>query len=207
MSSLKNGVLLYGAGGHARVLVSSLNALNLSSVAVFDDDPTKQSVQGVPVVGLYTPDFQPELPMLLAVGDNAIRAQLAQVVMHSFGTLIHPSAMVDSSVALGTGTVVVHRAVVQANAQLGQHVIVNTGSSVDHDCVLDDFVQVAPGAILCGNVRVGEGTLIAAGAVVVPGITIGRWVTVGAGAVVTRNIPDGAVVWGNPTRVIRFRKP
>lgn len=182
MSFFENGIILYGAGGHARVLISSLNALNLSSVAVFDDDPAKQLVHGIPVVGPYRSDFHPELPLLLAVGDNAIRAKLAQTVAHSFGTLIHPSAIVDSSVVVAEGTVVVHRAVVQAGAQLGQHVIVNTGASVDHDCVLSDFVQVAPGAILCGNVRVGEGTLIAAGAVVVPGIAIGRWVTVGAGA-------------------------
>ncbi len=199
-------MLLYGAGGHARVLVSILNALNLPPVAIFDDDTTKQLIYSVPVVGAYKPDFQPELPLLLAVGDNATRCQLAKVIVHSFGTIIHPSAVVDSSVTLGTGTVVVHRAVVQANAHLGQHVIVNTGASVDHDCVLGQFVQVAPGAVLCGNVTVGEGTLIAAGAVVVPGIHIGRWVTVGAGAVVTRNVPDGAVVWGNPSRVIRFRK-
>jgi len=206
MSSLENRMLLYGAGGHARVLISILKALNLPPVAVFDDDLTKQLVYNVPVVGSYRADFQPDLPLLLAVGDNATRCQLAKVILHSFGTIIHPSAVVDSSVTLGTGTVVVHRAVVQANAQLGRHVIVNTGASVDHDCVLSDFVQVAPGAILCGNVRVGEGTLIAAGAVVVPGITIGPWVTVGAGAVVTRNVPEGAVVWGNPTRLIRFQK-
>lgn len=199
-------MLLYGAGGHARVLISILNALNLSPLAVFDDDPAKQLVHGIPVVGPYNPNFQPEVPLLLAVGDNAARCQLAKVIVHPFGIIIHPSAVVDSSVTLGAGTVVVHRAVVQANAHLGQHVIVNTGASVDHDCVLGQFVQVAPGAVLCGNVTVGEGTLIAAGAVVVPGTYIGRWVIVGAGAVVTRNVPDGAVVWGNPSRVIRSRK-
>jgi len=199
-------MLLYGAGGHARVLISILKALNELPVAIFDDDPNKESIHGIPIVGPYVPDFQPELSVLLAVGDNATRCQIAAFIRHSFGTSIHPSAVVDPSATLGRGTVVVHRAVVQANAQLGQHVIVNTGASVDHDCVLGDFVQVAPGAVLCGNVRVGEGTLIAAGAVVVPGIDIGRWAVVGAGAVVTRNVPDGAVVWNSPARLIRFRK-
>jgi sugar O-acyltransferase (sialic acid O-acetyltransferase NeuD family) len=198
-------MLLYGAGGHARVLISILKALNQPPVAIFDDDPNKESIHGIPVVGPYNPYFRPDLPVLLAVGENDTRCQLATLIRHSFGLGVHPSAVVDSSAIVGQGTVVVHRAVVQANAQLGQHVIVNTGASVDHDCVLGDFVQVAPGAVLCGNVRVGEGTLIAAGAVVVPGIEIGRWAVVGAGAVVTRNVPDGAVVWNSPARLIRFR--
>lgn len=196
-------MLIYGAGGHARVLISLLNATGQPAQAIFDDDPAKTLVGEVPVVGSYRADFQPNSLLILAVGDNQIRKQLAQAVSHSFGTAVHPSAVVDSSVILGAGTVVVHGAIVQSNAHLGEHVIVNTRACVDHDCVLESFVQIAPGATLCGNVRVGEGTLIAAGAVIVPGITIGRWSVVGAGSVVTRDVPDGVVVWGNPARIIR----
>jgi sugar O-acyltransferase (sialic acid O-acetyltransferase NeuD family) len=200
-------MLLYGAGGHARVLISILNAINQPVTAIFDDDPAKQTVSGVPVVGIYQPDFCPDLPLLLAVGDNRIRHQLAQTIRHRAETIVHPAAVVDSSVMLGEGSVVIHRAVIQANARVGRHVIVNTAASVDHDCVLEDFVQIAPGAILCGNVRVGEGAMVGAGAVVVPGVSIGRWAVVGAGAVVTRNVAEGAVVWGYPARIIRYRKP
>ena len=48
---------------------------------------------------------------------------------------------------------------------------------------------------------VREGASIGAGAVVLPGVTIGRWAIVGAGAVVTRDVPDQALVTGNPARV------
>jgi UDP-2-acetamido-3-amino-2,3-dideoxy-glucuronate N-acetyltransferase len=48
---------------------------------------------------------------------------------------------------------------------------------------------------------VREGASIGAGAVVLPGVTIGRWALVGAGAVVTRDVPDQALVAGNPARV------
>lgn len=50
-------MLLYGAGGHARVLISILNALNQPATAVFDDDLAKKTVSGVPVVGAYQLDF------------------------------------------------------------------------------------------------------------------------------------------------------
>jgi maltose O-acetyltransferase len=37
--------------------------------------------------------------------------------------------------------------------------------------------------------------------VILPGVTIGRGSVVGAGSVVTRDVPDGAVVYGNPARI------
>lgn len=57
-----------------------------------------------------------------------------------------------------------------------------------------------------GNFRatlVREGAAIGAGAVILPGVTIGRKALVGAGAVVTKDVPDGAVVVGNPARVVQ----
>ena len=43
------------------------------------------------------------------------------------------------------------------------------------------------------------------GAIVLPGVRIGRGAQVGAGAVVTKDVPDYAVVAGNPARVLRMR--
>lgn len=51
---------------------------------------------------------------------------------------------------------------------------------------------------------VREGASIGAGAVVVAGVTVGRWALVGAGAVVTRDVPDHALVAGNPARVAGY---
>jgi UDP-2-acetamido-3-amino-2,3-dideoxy-glucuronate N-acetyltransferase len=51
---------------------------------------------------------------------------------------------------------------------------------------------------------VKTGASIGGGATLLPGITIGRYAMVGAGAVVTRSVPDGAVVVGNPARIVRY---
>ncbi len=51
---------------------------------------------------------------------------------------------------------------------------------------------------------VKNGASIGGGAVILPGITIGERAMIGAGAVVTKSVPAGAVVVGNPARVIRF---
>ena len=54
---------------------------------------------------------------------------------------------------------------------------------------------------------VRRGAAIGTGAVLLGGITIGEAAVVGAGSVVTRDVPAGAVVAGNPARVLRMVEP
>jgi UDP-2-acetamido-3-amino-2,3-dideoxy-glucuronate N-acetyltransferase len=50
-------------------------------------------------------------------------------------------------------------------------------------------------------ILVREGASIGANATILPGVTLGRFCTVGAGAVVTHDVPDHALVLGNPGRL------
>lgn len=54
---------------------------------------------------------------------------------------------------------------------------------------------------------IGERCLIGSGAVILPGLTIGNDVVIGAGALVTKDVPDGATVLGQPSRIIDHRSP
>lgn len=61
---------------------------------------------------------------------------------------------------------------------------------------------------ICGGIRsigptLREGAIVGANATLLPGVVIGRRALVGAGAVVTDDVPDGAVVAGNPARIIK----
>lgn len=54
-------------------------------------------------------------------------------------------------------------------------------------------------------VEIGNHVWIGAGAIILPGIRIGDYAVVGAGSVVTRHVPSGAIVAGNPAKIIKYR--
>lgn len=195
-------MLIYGAGGHAKVVISCILANKNKIDSIFDDNPDKNEVYGITVSGSYNPGISPNQEVIIAIGNNLIRRKISDQVKHAFGTTIHPSCIVDKTVKISEGTVILHNSVIQADSIIGRHVIINTSVSVDHDCVIGDFVHLAPGVILAGNVCVGENTLIGLGSIVTPGLMIGRNCFVTAGSVVTKNIPEGAIVRGNPARII-----
>lgn len=193
-------MLLYGFGGHGRVLADALEDLTAPVKGVFDDN--SQLDCPYPFFGFYQPKIEPDVPILLGIGDNATRRELACKVKHVPGRLIHPSACFSNNASIGEGTVVLHKSIIQTGVLAGKHCIINSGAIVEHDCRLMDFVHLAPGAVLCGMVSIGEGSLIGAGAIILPGLQVGKNCVVGAGAVVNRSVPDGARVAGNPARVL-----
>lgn len=65
---------------------------------------------------------------------------------------------------------------------------------------------IMSGALRFAPVRLLGGCDIGVGAILLPGVTVGRGAQVGAGAVVTRDVPDYAVVAGNPARLLRMRQ-
>ena len=188
---------LYGASGHAKVIIDILKAQGVQVDALFDDDPTINDLLSIPVHH----EWKGESPLLVSVGNNIYRKQIAQRLDCEFGTVVHPSAMISPYASIGAGSVVMQGAIIQSDAVIGKHCIVNTGATIDHECLLGDYVHVSPQATLCGNVHVGEGAWIGASAVVIPGVKIGRWAIIGAGSVVLNDVPDGVVAYGNPCLV------
>jgi sugar O-acyltransferase (sialic acid O-acetyltransferase NeuD family) len=185
-------MILYGASGHARVILDILHANDVNVTELFDDNEQITTLQGVKVV---TPHVTDE-PVIVSIGNNRIRKRIAENNPYRYGVAIHPTAIVSPSAIIGEGTVVMQGAILQAGAVIGRHCIINTGASVDHECRIEDYVHVSPHATLCGDVAVGEGAWIGAGSVVIQGITIGAWSTVGAGSTVIRDVDSEVTVVG-----------
>lgn len=203
-------LLVFGAGGHAKVVIDIARLMGYQVLAVFDDNEQKHGhfLWDIPIKGnqqaLITVAQQEENTLFfIALGNNAVRLQLAQKFQQAglqAATLIHPSAVIASHVTIGSGTVIMAGACINSDTHIGEQVIVNTSAVVEHDCMIADGVHLAPTVALCGAVTIGSQSLIGVGAKVIPCIKIGHSATIGAGAVVVNNIADNQTVVGIPAK-------
>lgn len=151
--------LIYGFGGHGKVLAEALTFNTEFLVGVFDDQPI-EVFEKVIYLGPYDPKIYPELPIIIGIGNNNVRKQLLQLIKHSFHSFIHPSAQVAGSVKIGKGSAILQNAVIQANSVIGDHVIVNMGAMVDHDNQIKDYVHVSPLCYVGSNSIISELTCL-----------------------------------------------
>jgi UDP-perosamine 4-acetyltransferase len=206
-----SAVVVYGAGGHAKVVADSLLAAGREVLGFVDDDPTRAGslVLGLPV---HTRDWLRErvsaggVSVALGIGDNAARQAIAHRIREMGASLCiaaHPTAVIAASARVGEGTVLMAGAIVNADAVIGVGAIVNTSAVVEHDVVVGDFAHLSPGAVLAGASALGTLSSLGAGAVVIHCVAVGAGTVVGAGAVVSRPLPDHVVAYGVPARVHR----
>ena len=202
MQEIPYKISLYGAGGHAKVIVDILKLNGYIIGAIFEDYSTVTELLNHKVIHVMDQEIM-KMDWIMAIGNNHIRQKIVQNNHLRFTKLAHPRATIDTTVLWGEGTVIMAGAVVNSDAIIGRHVIINTGACVDHDCQIGDFCHIAPNSTLCGSVKVGEGTLVGAGATIIPGVTVGKWCIVGAGSVVIHDINDNQTVVGNPARKVK----
>lgn len=209
-ASSSNGVIVIGAGGHAKVTIATLRAAGFEIAAAYDDDPLRweSRVLGIPVLGpLARLEGLSGRRGVIGIGNGHVRRELAARFDLEWVTVVHPRAHVAPEAEIGPGTVVFAGAVIQPGTRIGAHAAINTAASVDHDCDIGDFVHVAPGTHVAGNVRVEEGAFLGIGSRVIPGVRIGAWATLGAGGTAIRDLPPYVVAVGTPARIIGSETP
>ena len=200
----KNKLIIFGAGGHGKVIADIASLNDYREIVFLDDDESIKECGGYPVVGKISGGLEMDGDKIVAIGNHEIRERIQKRI--KVVTLIHPSAIIAKDVRIGDGTVVMAGAVINPGAVIGNGCIINTSSSVDHDCSLEDYVHISVGAHVCGTVCIGPHTWIGAGSVINNNLTICSNVMIGSGAVVVSNIVEPGTYIGVPAKHINIVK-
>ena len=136
------------------------------------------------------------------------------------GTRVWAFAHVMKGAVIGKNCNIGDHAFVESNVTIGDGVTIKNGVAVWDGVSLANNVFVGPNAVFTNDLNpraevkktreqfvitaVEEGASIGANATVVCGITIGRYAFIGAGTVIFRDVPDHAMMVGNPARQIGF---
>ncbi|PIF59341.1 acetyltransferase [Flavobacterium sp. 2] len=196
--------LLYGASGHCKVILDILKSKNINVLGILDDNPKFDFLVDIPVLKSHEKAISSAEEIIISIGDNKIRKKIATNIKSSFFIAIHASAIISETSKIDDGSVVMAGVIINSNATIGKHCIINSGAIIEHDCEINDYCHISPSASLAGNVSIGEGAHVGIGACIIQGIEIGKWATIGAGAVIIKDVPDYAVVVGNPGKIIKF---
>ena len=105
--------VVFGSGGHSKVVVESVLSQGDKVLAIYDDAPSIGDYHGIPVIIGYQGEQNKNAKMLIAIGNKDVRRGLVNEITHEFGIAIHASSIVSHSVKIGQGTVVLHGAILQ----------------------------------------------------------------------------------------------
>jgi sugar O-acyltransferase (sialic acid O-acetyltransferase NeuD family) len=210
-------LLIAGAGGFARETADAVRAVysvdgSFELVGLLDDNPALHglAIGGAPVLGpIDAIADHPDAGVVVCVGrpdGYAARRDLVAslgVSADRYATIVHPTASVGATCALGTGSVVLAHVALTADVTVGDHVAVMPQVVLTHDVRVDDFATLASGVRLGGAVHVGTGAYLGAGVCVREGCRIGSWAMVGMNSTVTRDVPAERLWFGSPARDVR----
>lgn len=200
----KESVYLIGAGSHAKVVMTTLEACGIGCKGIFDDDESLrgQEVWGIPILGTtYEMPDKEDTIAVIGIASGKTRMEIVSRFKNvAWPIIIHPATTVHSSVRLGEGCAVLAGSIIQADTVIGRHSIISAGAIINHDCHIGDFCHLSMRSCVADGVSIGDGVCLGIGSIVIPYVSIGAWALTGAGATVTSNLDSNGVYVGSPAR-------
>ena len=134
------------------------------------------------------------------------------------GTRIWQYVVILEQAVIGTNCNICAHTLIENDVLIGNNVTVKSGVYIWDGIVIEDDVFIGPCVAFANDkyprskqypdtfakTIVKKGASIGANATILPSVTLGENCMIGAGSVVTRDVPENAVVVGNPAKIIRY---
>ena len=152
----------------------------------------------------------PRTYMPYSLGSKYIRYFLVKSFIDKCGenVKIQSGVLLSPSIELGDNCEINENVRIRSNIKIGNDVLLAPSVSllsVNHTFTNIE-IPIREQGENGGFIVIGDDVWIGTNAIVLPNIIIGNHVIVGAGTIVAKNIPDYAIVVGNPAKIIRYRK-
>lgn len=129
------------------------------------------------------------------------------------GTTIWQFVVILEGAVIGKGCNINCNTLIENDVVIGNNVTIKTGANIWDAIRIEDDVFVGPGVVFANDpyprnkqrvkyptTLVKKGASLGSNTTILPGLTIGRHAMTGAGSLVTKDVPDYALVYGNPAK-------
>jgi len=201
-----NTIVLYGGGGHAKMLIDLIQGAGIYAIAGIIDDglDAGSEILGVPVLGgskklveIKSSGIQKAVNAVGGIGNIRSRIAVFETLISAgfdLPPVVHPAAIIEPSAILSPGSQIFAKAYIGGDVHIGFGAIVSTGSIISHDCVLGKYSIISPGAILAGEVRIGSRVLVGMGVTINLRVEIGENTRIGNSTTILSSVPSNQII-------------
>ena len=153
----------------------------------------------------------PKTTSPIQLGQKRIRAWCARHILARVGEGVNIGRSVDfsSKVTIGRESSMGDRSYLQGEIHIGDYVMMGQECRIypqNHCTQRTDIPMCKRGEAAERPVHIGDDVWIGSRVTILPGVSIGTGAIIGAAAVVTKDVPEYAVVGGNPARILKRRQ-
>jgi sugar O-acyltransferase (sialic acid O-acetyltransferase NeuD family) len=198
-------IVIAGAGNLAALLLDCLDGDDRwRPVACLDDGKAGSTIMGVPVLDPCDHDPRDCRQAFIAIGEPPMRRQFVkrlEALELDWLSFVDRRSHVSRHARLGAGSLVFPFATIAPASSVGRFCYLGAYASVGGKAVVEDYCSLLPRASV-GSCVIGEGCSLGLNSTCLDGAVLGERVTVAPHTLLRRDVPDGALVAGNPARVV-----
>ena len=212
----KKNCVIIGAGAYGQVYTRYL-AEEYTIMGFFDSDPNlfSQKINGYPILGEVNEihsyiSQHPQTSIFVPLGDNKRRVELLSDFDkrgYEIPSFIHESVFLESDITIGKAVYILPRTNIMPFTIIQDYVMISMGVNIAHHVNIHEGCFFSQGCNIGASMQIYKKAYCGIASTVMTGVkSLGAGCLIGAGCVVIRDVPDRAVIVGNPGKQIKILK-